>query len=852
MASIAEKKRQLRQNSHRFRIGIFREEGFPTQGVPEGLTPEWLKEVLANGNFIVFLDELEIRTYSLVRSELLDMIVLPYGEAFPQMAFRILKKYLQEGGCLLTTGGRPFWKPIRKENGQWKVEECDPYDRYLSELGIKYYQPENPPADFIFDTEFLPGCPGHTGVGGRSFGLITTTSDEYALPDPPCGNVFPERVPTRSFGAIVKGVDRYGQVVCSSVILVRNWQSGGRWCLVGAADEEHPLNPKWPYAARFLKDVVAQLASPLVLYELHPSYACYRQGEAVEVSVWTANFSPENRRATLGLTIFTEEGTVHQMEKKLELFGSQRQSVEFRWQPGRFESDLYFVEVRLYDNQLLVDRRKNGFVVWNRKVLEGGPSIRLKGNYFRIGEKDSVITGVNYYESEQGELIWLKPNIWRLAQDLKQMKHLGVNYLRPHYHHSKWFRDYLKYAHRGELSEYFSVADTTPLPSERSLRIFDAIIQLCQKNGIVYGGDLFTLVPEEMGDPRGWAGVFERCCDPEKIALQIEFLKILAQRYKDVPGISWDLWNEPENFPFTECLYPWVAKVKDALRESGDQHPITVGASLGVEESSAVDYISYHCFEISDELGKRPRQKPFILQEVWMDEDSSLEGDRRQCERLIRNFHRALKAGAAGFAPWSWTRQARLWNNNRRFPGERWDDELGCCVREDMSIKPAGYAYQDLIVLVSQITLAEKIAEGRFQTSTGELWVEPEEISGFSAGRWGMIHLKRNEILLVECAGFLTENGQEIMSFERAEEATIMAFSRDGQDIRDSDEVFLKAQRPGQLRLLRRKRVKEAFLVQTNGRKFWMAARKPICRNGDYLSFKIEPDELNYWVRLCS
>ena len=852
MISIAAPKKELRENSQRFRIGIFREEGFPVRGVPEGLTPDWLKEVLENENFVVFLDELEIRTYSLMRPEFLDLIILPYGEAFPQRAFRILKKYLQDGGCLLTTGGRPFWKPIRRESGQWKVEECDPYDRYLSELGIKYYQPENPPADFHFDTELLPDCPERMGAGGGSFGLITTTSDEYALPDPPCGNVFPERVPTRSFDVVVEGRDRYGQAVCSSVILARNWQSGGRWCLVGATGEEHPLSPNWPYAARFLRDVVAQLASPLMLYELHPGYACYRQGEGVDISVRAANFSPEDRRASLQLTISTEEGIVQQMEKKLKLGSGQKQSVEFHWQPEQFESDLYFIEARLYDGSLLVDRTKNGFVVWDREVLERGPSIKIQGNYFQIREKESVITGVNYYESERGELMWLKPNVWRLAQDLRQMRQLGINYLRPHYHHSKWFRDYMKYAHRGDLPEYFSVADTTPLPSERSLRIFDAIIQLCQKNGIIYGGDLFTLVPEEMGDPRGWVGVFERCSDPEKITLQMEFLKLLAQRYKGVPGISWDLWNEPENFPFAEYLYPWVAKMKDVLRESGDEHPITVGASLGVEESCAVDYVSYHGFEVSDELEKGPRQKPFILQEVWMDEDSSLKGDRRQRERLIRNFHKALKIGAAGFAPWSWTRQARLWNNNRRFPGERWDDELGCCVREDMSVKPAGYAYQDLIALISQVTLAEKITEGRFRTSTGELWIEPENIAGLSTGRWGLIHLKQEEILLIECTGFLTENGQKILSFEGIEEATIMAFSRDGQDIRDSSEIFLKADCPGKLRLLRRKGVKGAFVVQTNGREFWQVAKKQICWENNYLSFKIEPDELNYWVRLCS
>jgi len=211
-----------------------------------------------------------------------------------------------------------------------------------------------------------------------------------------------------------------------------------------------------------------------------------------------------------------------------------------------------------------------------------------------------------------------------------------------------------------------------------------------------------------------------------------------------------------------------------------------------------------------------------------------------------------LKIGAAGFAPWSWTRQARLWNNNRRFPGERWDDELGCCVREDMSVKPAGHAYRDLIALISQVTLVEKVGEGRFQTSVGELWVEPLEVPGFSAVQWGMLHLKGDEILMAECVKFLKQGEEEVLVAEIGEDARIMAFSRDGQDIRDSGEVFLKTDAPGRLRLARRREVKEASVVETNGREFWRVGEKPIRRGNNYVLIEFDKDDLNYWVRLTA
>ena len=54
------------------------------------------------------------------------------------------------------------------------------------------------------------------------------------------------------------------------------------------------------------------------------------------------------------------------------------------------------------------------------------------------------------------------------------------------------------------------------MPDEAAWRTFDAFIYLCQKLGIAYGGDLFTLVPEEMGDPRGWFPMTEAACRPRR------------------------------------------------------------------------------------------------------------------------------------------------------------------------------------------------------------------------------------------------------------------------------------------------------------------------------------------------
>ncbi|MFC1515087.1 hypothetical protein ACFL5X_04210, partial [Candidatus Omnitrophota bacterium] len=69
--------------------------------------------------------------------------------------------------------------------------------------------------------------------------------------------------------------------------------------------------------------------------------------------------------------------------------------------------------------------------------------------------------------------------------------------------------------------------------------------------------------------------------------------------------------------------------------------------------------------------------------------------EMKQAKELNNDFRAFLETEAAGFVPWQWTRQARLWNNAT--DDERWDDELGVCVREDGSLKPAGRVYSSLI-----------------------------------------------------------------------------------------------------------------------------------------------------------
>jgi len=56
--------------------------------------------------------------------------------------------------------------------------------------------------------------------------------------------------------------------------------------------------------------------------------------------------------------------------------------------------------------------------------------------------------------------MWLRPNLLKIREDFKSMRDLGINFIRIHYHHSKWFRDYFSKVLKENLDPYLQVADT--------------------------------------------------------------------------------------------------------------------------------------------------------------------------------------------------------------------------------------------------------------------------------------------------------------------------------------------------------------------------------------------------------
>lgn len=64
-----------------------------------------------------------------------DLLVLPYGSAFPADAWETIRHHLDNGN-ILVLGGRPLYVPVYHDSGGWRVER--PQNTFSRYLGIMY------------------------------------------------------------------------------------------------------------------------------------------------------------------------------------------------------------------------------------------------------------------------------------------------------------------------------------------------------------------------------------------------------------------------------------------------------------------------------------------------------------------------------------------------------------------------------------------------------------------------------------------------------------------------------------------------------------------------------------------
>ena len=128
---------------------VFWEPGFPA--VESAAPPRSVLEQALEPLHPVFAGVADLSRAGVLAES--DLLVLPYGSAFPADAWAAIRGHLDHGN-LLTIGGRPLAVPVGREGASWRTGEvCNAYSR---SIGVEHtYVAPNSAGSFQWDASVL-------------------------------------------------------------------------------------------------------------------------------------------------------------------------------------------------------------------------------------------------------------------------------------------------------------------------------------------------------------------------------------------------------------------------------------------------------------------------------------------------------------------------------------------------------------------------------------------------------------------------------------------------------------------------------------------------------------------------
>ncbi|MCX7013286.1 MAG: hypothetical protein NTW86_12150, partial [Candidatus Sumerlaeota bacterium] len=326
-------------------------------------------------------------------------------------------------------------------------------------------------------------------------------------------------VDARRWIPLMIGYNAAGEEVGPVLSIMYNYRppfAGGVWAYAGVTNRDL-FAPGDAAMGAVFKSILGAMRTKTFLRIPATNYACYRQGEPVALRAQAHNLGEAPQLARLTLRALAEDDgrEVAREEKALTLEPGKETEVVHEWKFERFGDDFYTVEATLEIGGQLVDRAATGFVVWDPAVIAQGFPLKWRGNCFHAGERPVFFTGSDHYsaifqEATETPLAWRRTFSAMRDHGLHALRALGLTSIMG-----------------GAKGIEFDWSH----PPEESLRKVDALIQTMQKYQIVFFPTLHDgapiLLPDKQLEQERW------------------WCEFIARRYKDVPGLMFDIQNEP-------------------------------------------------------------------------------------------------------------------------------------------------------------------------------------------------------------------------------------------------------------------------------------------------------------------
>lgn len=445
-----------------------------------------------------------------------ELLVLPYGSAFPADAWQSIRTHIERGGNLLTIGGRPLAVPVAGAPGAFTAGR--PQNTYSRFVGIwhSYEAPQKDGKAFAWDEDydFFPA------IQVRARRAFVSAMDRGAGNHRALGYLV-NAAGTRVAGAVTRedfapDGSRFPGARCVFVSIDPEpgyWESEDGVTLIRAA-------------ARYARHGATRLWVEMQNPALAP-------GEVPQATVHLDQGRP-GRRLEGKVTLELRSGGRVLATRELEAAGeSLMATVVF---PQALEPGLYTI-AGTYANGDVIERYHTG--VWSRdeKLLASGSRLRVSGDYFEKDGAPFIPFGTNYFSNDvyptgffTGQDI--AGNAWAWERDFADMERRGVTMVRT----GTWLN----------RAEYLT--RMTGGVEERFLRSLEAFLHSAGRHNMQVVFTFFAFDPQTVrgqGERSQQAPGTNPYTDPVAIRAEQAYIRSIASRFRDVPYLSWDFINEP-------------------------------------------------------------------------------------------------------------------------------------------------------------------------------------------------------------------------------------------------------------------------------------------------------------------
>jgi Cellulase (glycosyl hydrolase family 5) len=481
-------------------IVVFSEPGFPAA---DSATPTQtqLQSAFAGASF-TSADQLASAL------AIADLLVMPYGSAWPEAQWKPILEYLDRGGNLLVLGGKPFTRAAWHDASGWHLRASSVAASL--ELFIHDYQQTagSDALKFQPNTDVFPALPEFSWKHAFSPVLRLSVVDKYHRDGSTGDEDFD--LTTLAWGT------RDGHKLAAPVFEIDHNQFrfvGGRW--IFAACDFSDLFFSNTQLLGILVDLATRKADR---FTFRPHVPLFLPGEPLDFvfepygagSDWPAGgqlkirVTSEDNAAPTDLTIPAD------FPQPITLPASAATG-----------KGLHTVEATLLRDGKPLRVYRSGFWMRDWDYLLSGPKLTVGSDYFQLDGKPLPVVGTTYMSSDVARLYLSKPNAWVWDQDMAQIDGEGLNMIRS-----------------GLWTGWDPLIGPNGAMTEDALRTIEAFLMCARHNHLPVQFNLFAFLPENLGGENPYL-------DPVAWHAQAEYVTSIAQRFHAVPFLAWDLINEP-------------------------------------------------------------------------------------------------------------------------------------------------------------------------------------------------------------------------------------------------------------------------------------------------------------------